>query len=706
MSKRLCFAIAVFFLSLSVGSKPLFASQYGLAVEAYYQKDYAKAKAYLHTVGSTDPDRDELLGSLIDLKLGDLEGALAHFHRIDFSVLKLGRYEPLVRLQFLLIDPKTPSSRLVEALSHTRDEIGANPLYSQLALQVANRLNQEGNTSDAFPLYQSITKGGATSAAALEASKALIRIYIQQGQADRAVALVRKLLFSSLPPAELDPLLGAINKKFSYTFGFRSLINDSDDFLTFFRLLYERQDYAPTLRYGQQFCEAYPTHSGIPEVKTNMAMCYFLQGQFHEAIASFDMIISTYKDSKWAAKALFYKGRALQKQQQYEAAKAVFLQAIDAKNNDEFIGDAYYYLYWCFESLNDIPGFAALYDRFKHSLRNSKNLDQLVWMLSWQMYQSGRVRDAYDLLRYHPLGLSTDDFKSRVLFWMGKMASQFDAEKAQFYFQKCLNRFPLSYYSYRVSQNHIPKQLSDVSKRIQSSKERVDPYYFKMVQLGLAEWVIPDLQGQIREKRPNHRQLTYTLAQLYLKQNQPYEAIMTMANAGISTLTQGKISREWLTVLYPRPFWPAIQTHCSRFGVDPFLALALMREESLFNAQARSKSGAMGLMQLMPVTAEGISKTLNVPWTGPEMVYTPDINIQFGTHYLAYLKKRFNNNFALMLSGYNAGPNITQKWSTALQDKDVDHFVASIPYSETNGYVTRVLKSYWIYRLLYQKGEL
>lgn len=691
---------SVFFLLGSAAQ----ASHFSEAVTAYYQKDYGTAKKKLSVVSSGDPDREELLSSLIALKTGDLDSALASFYRVDFARLKLGRYEPLVRLQFLLIDPKATTSDLVNALHVTKDQIGQNPLYSQLTLQVANRLMHEGNSSDAFPLYLAISGAGGTSATTLEANKALIQIYCQQGQAEPAISLFKKLMLTPLSVGEMDTLLGTINRRFGLNYNFRGILNQSDHFLRFFRTLYDRQDYQPTLRYGKQFYEAYPDHAAVPEVKTNMVMCAFLQGQLNEAIASFDMIVAAYPNTYWAAKSLFYKGRSLQKLKQYEAAKIAFLAAIECKNNDEFIGDSYYYLYWCFEALNDVSGFAALYDRFKHSLRQGKNLDQLVWNLAWQMYQTGKVTEAYDLLRYHPLGLASDDFKSRVLFWMGKMASQFDPEKAQFYFQKCLNRFPLSYYSYRIAQNHIPKPLSEFSKRLKSTHDYADPYYLKMVQLGLAEWVIPDLQGQIREKKPNYRHLAYTLATFYIQQNRPYEAIMLIANSGISSTVQGQVSKEWMKVLYPRPFWSTIEANCKRFGVDPFLALALMREESLFNPQARSKSGAMGLMQLMPATAEGLAKGLSVPWLGPDMAYDPDINIQFGVCYVGSLKKRFNNNFALILSGYNAGPNITQKWSTNFQDKDIDHFVAAIPYSETNGYVTRVLKSYWIYRILYSQN--
>jgi soluble lytic murein transglycosylase len=224
-----------------------------------------------------------------------------------------------------------------------------------------------------------------------------------------------------------------------------------------------------------------------------------------------------------------------------------------------------------------------------------------------------------------------------------------------------------------------------------------------MLDAGLGDMAVADLDYRVNRMKDHNSKTIVTMAYLYSGMLQNHRAINLLTSLGFAiNPKEPKISREIAQLLYPRPYWESIVRYSNEYGVDPYLVVALMREESLFNSQARSKTGALGLMQIMPSTGQGIAKGLRMEWEGPEMLLVPQTNIRFGIYYLSSLKKRFNNNPILMLSGYNAGPNATRKWlDKSPSDVDMDIFVANIPYSETHYYVTRVLKSYWIYRLLY-----
>ncbi len=116
-----------------------------------------------------------------------------------------------------------------------------------------------------------------------------------------------------------------------------------------------------------------------------------------------------------------------------------------------------------------------------------------------------------------------------------------------------------------------------------------------------------------------------------------------------------------------------IEKYADKNGLDSDFVKAVIKQESGFNPNATSKCGAMGLMQLMPATAEGLGVT---------NAYDAEQNIMGGTKYLKGLMDRFDNNKSLALAAYNAGPNAVKKYG------------GIPPYMETQNYVKNVLSSY------------
>lgn len=156
-------------------------------------------------------------------------------------------------------------------------------------------------------------------------------------------------------------------------------------------------------------------------------------------------------------------------------------------------------------------------------------------------------------------------------------------------------------------------------------------------------------------------------------------------------------------LVFPTAFWTDVQAAASRFGADPFLVEAIMREESRFKRGDISTAGAIGLMQLMPATAKWIADKGVIDKFSADQTADPPVNITLGTWYIANLVKRFDGNIVCAIAGYNAGPGNVDKWVRANGPvfSDVDAFIEKIPFEETREYVKRVLRSYATYRMLY-----
>lgn len=147
--------------------------------------------------------------------------------------------------------------------------------------------------------------------------------------------------------------------------------------------------------------------------------------------------------------------------------------------------------------------------------------------------------------------------------------------------------------------------------------------------------------------------------------------------------------------LYPRPYLKAVQSS----GIDISLIYAVAKAESGFNESAKSRAGAIGLMQLMPSTAEFICRTESIAFEA-DRLYEGEYNIIIGAKYLNYLFKRFPVR-ETALAAYNAGEGIVANWLKTQSYSTDGKNLNMIPYSETEAYVKKVEKFRKIYDFFY-----
>lgn len=153
--------------------------------------------------------------------------------------------------------------------------------------------------------------------------------------------------------------------------------------------------------------------------------------------------------------------------------------------------------------------------------------------------------------------------------------------------------------------------------------------------------------------------------------------------------------------VYPLAYWDLVRDRCLERGLDPFLVLGLMKQESLFVPDISSPAGAVGLMQIMPATGSLVARELGLAGFRTALLEDPEVNLRIGTAYLSGLVERFRACWPRVLAAYNAGPEAVERWKEAMPAAEQDEFVEGISYKETRIYVRKVLEGWFWYRKLY-----
>ncbi|MBZ4416910.1 lytic transglycosylase domain-containing protein [Myxococcus sp. RHSTA-1-4] len=157
-----------------------------------------------------------------------------------------------------------------------------------------------------------------------------------------------------------------------------------------------------------------------------------------------------------------------------------------------------------------------------------------------------------------------------------------------------------------------------------------------------------------------------------------------------------------LRLLFPPRHLEFVQKYAAEHALEPALVLGVMKQESSFRTNAESGQGAIGLMQLLPSTADGLERG-----TG-RLLFQVEPNIRVGTKYLRYLVDYFCGNRALALASYNAGMGRVAGWKRqGLVGTDLVDFIESIPLRETRDYVAQIIRNHYWYssRILETKAR-
>ena len=156
---------------------------------------------------------------------------------------------------------------------------------------------------------------------------------------------------------------------------------------------------------------------------------------------------------------------------------------------------------------------------------------------------------------------------------------------------------------------------------------------------------------------------------------------------------------------YPQKFKEEVSTYSEKYDIPEYVIYAVIRIESKFDPEAVSRSGALGLMQMLPATFEWLTGDEHL---GEHLEFSalkdPDVSIRYGTYYLKYLYDKFQN-WNVVFTAYNWGEGNVSKLLKEGEYVDEDGNITYIPVAETRAYVPKVNNAIEYYKKLYYNDK-
>jgi soluble lytic murein transglycosylase len=333
------------------------------------------------------------------------------------------------------------------------------------------------------------------------------------------------------------------------------------------------------------------------------------------------------------------------------------------------------------------------------------------WRLAWSDFQAGEYSEAGRRLRQLARGDLFDVEVQRALYWLAAAELEQDRrEEGRALLRRLVEGLPLSYYGFlaadRLGEAVSPTQAF-LPARAGKTEDRSAERAAWLQRGGFPELVRLELESRLRGPSLN-LELRTRLAQLLHSIGDHFDAVRVVVD-GIGDSLERGIDPSWREVwelAWPRPYHETVERAAQEFEAEWALVYAVMREESRYRPDAVSAVGARGLMQILPPTGEEIAAALGVSNFDVGRLFQPETSIRFGSYYLRKLLRQFDGRWPLAIAAYNAGPEAVSTWARDGGSVSRDLFVESVPYAETRRYLRRVLRSRWMYELLYAREKV
>lgn len=470
----------------------------------------------------------------------------------------------------------------------------------------------------------------------------------------------------------------------------------------------------------QRLLEALPAERHN-EILQKLGVSLFKTGKTEDAIRIFNRMVNEAPSKNAGAEALLWLGKCYARLG-YDDNLLNSYQAIFKRYSEsEWMDDALFAAADFYSNKNDFKKAISYYKKLAEGFPESALSEQAYWYIGWLNYRLGNYKEAASSFNEFLFKYPQSEYINRVLYWRGRSLEKTGkAGSADALYQKvCKTRY--GFYCYNVKSRN--ENLSDAGLVVNNADNgkaaqvnngnyaiEADANFIRAKELsilGMNQDAVNELY-KLRERVSLNKDGLLLINKMLYEFGEYHISVKSIIQNFYDKIERGgnDLPEYFWGLAYPQGYWSVVTEYAARYGLDPYLVASIMREESWFNKQAVSRSGARGVMQLMPFTARWVSKQLKYEYNDDENLFDAEININFGAWYLSYLKKRFNGNTVLMIASYNAGPEAVTKWVNGNSSMETDEFIEAIPYNETRAYTKRVLRSYAEYHRIYNNNAI
>ncbi len=456
-----------------------------------------------------------------------------------------------------------------------------------------------------------------------------------------------------------------------------------------------------------------PGKSGAARVALARAQALLAKGKDAEAQAQIDLALTG--GPSVAAEALLARARRLMRLTDHAGARVAFRE-VDRKFLDQPGSDeAGYFAAWLSLPMGEFDAAVKGFSEFEERHPGSRRRDEARWFRAWALFRQERFFECREVLSSLASDFPRSALVPQARYWAAR-AAQLRTEPSDAgvkvdvaaEYRSVIRDFPGAFYALLASERlrdlsvEPPLPFPARPKEQKPKPPKALGLAVKLSEAGLLRDASEEIQRAVAGIGSQEEALAYGHALQGLGE---FGAAYSVAARHLWGAAYTAKQPEAIALLYPRAYREPVEQACQEVGLDPFLAWAIMRRESAFRADVVSAADARGLMQIIPPTARSIAEKLKEPSPAADDLYSPSLNLRFGTWYLSALMERLGHP-ALCAAGYNAGPNAVVRWAEKKAERPLDEWIEEIPYKETRGYVKQVVGDYYLYQQLYGDGPV
>ncbi len=337
--------------------------------------------------------------------------------------------------------------------------------------------------------------------------------------------------------------------------------------------------------------------------------------------------------------------------------------------------------------------------------RENKDASAFLYRQAWDKKLSGQAAGAYNLFRGLVAALPETNETHQAALYTLLRTEGLDRAEAEAAKRELLERSKYGYFGYRLRGLGRPVSSKQSLPLPELPAPRPGTRVCKSLLLDeIAMYAEAEGELAMAAGAEGSPDILWALSQEAAKAGDLPKSIVSARKAFPDSFGQpgDLLPPEVFKAFYPLENADAIEAAGRDTGLPPLFLASVIRQESLWDREAVSHSGAVGLMQLMPYTAREVARKSGLLPPTPERLKDPAWNISAGARYLKQVVERSSGRYDLALASYNAGPGNVDKWlGRPGSPKEPDLFIESIPFSETRQYIRRIALNYWEYRRMY-----